>query len=199
MSLKFALAVVVLAFSAAKAEAEIVVTLLEVGGNLEMSFNPGTVNATGLTGEIGFTGGAKFYSGTGTNLGGGGSPDIVRYSGVGLITVTKSSGWTNTGTDSEWSAFSGTSSIIVREIDGGLGPYFYLETGTTTGVNNLTAFSGTVNGATFASSGLSGNEWIKYSWAADSITFQTSSVPEPTSIAMCGIATLGLARRRRKP
>ena len=58
--------------------------------------------------------------------------------------------------------------------------------------------SATFNGVTLASLGMLSGQSISATWTGgDSITIQTSAVPEPSSSLLFGFAALGFAARRR--
>ena len=189
------------------ANADIVVNIVENGPNIEYSYSAGTLDTTGLSISIGQVGGAGglFWAHEppfgAIGGGAGGAADVVTGF-VGNIAVTPSSGWTQTlsGVTIPWSSSSGTSNVIASADYFDDGPTVFIGNDPNpaiVGVNNISAFGGTINGESFASLGLTANESVTFTWATDSLTFRTG-IPEPSSTALLGVSLIGAWMRRRR-
>ena len=184
------------------ANAGIVVHIDEVGSNIELSYGAGSLNTTGLSAGSHYSGCSSFFTGLATLVGGGAAGGCTQFSGG--ISVSQSTGWTQAGSVTNWSSILGAGGLIGASDYFGSGANIFVgddPAGALVGLNSLSGFAGTVNGATFASVGLTGNEFITYSWAGDSLTFSTGgfqSVPEPTVLSLFGLALAGIGIARRK-
>ena len=177
----------ILPFGAMKtADASITMTISEVGSNVQASWGAGTIDTTGLTLGSYFSGCDSLWTGD-VNLNGAG----VSGAGgscrqfVGSITTTTTGGWTSGGGSSSWTSQTGSGGLIGASNYFSSGPAIFIldDPGVAfLGVNSISGGSGTVNGASFASLGLTAGSSITYSWGADSFTIQygaNSNVPEP--------------------
>ncbi len=181
------------------AQADIIVTISEVGSDVHMTHAAGIIDTGGLTNAGGNTGNLRFYHGLGY-IGGLSTSDGATWNGT--LTASPSAGWTLPApfNGTNWDSTSGTGGIYVGLFTPTFGQ-LGLPDGSVDGVNNIGAFTGVVAGQSFASLGLTAGESITYSWAADSVTFQTAAtaVPEPSAAAsMAVIGFIGLCRRRRR-
>lgn len=183
-------------------QAGIVVTISESATGVSLAYGAGTLDTTGLTIHGNYGGCGALFTGVAALLGGGPAGSCTGFSGG--ITVSKSAGWTlGTGT-SAWSAFQGAGALIASENYNSLVSIFIGNdpAAAIVGMNQISGASGTVNGASFASTGLTDGQFIEFSWGSDSLRFTTGAastdLPEPASLALVGAALAGLARVRRK-
>lgn len=170
------------------ASAAIVVNITDNGVNLTMTAT-GTYDFSSLTPNSG--------SGLGANAGVGPAIDSGGY------------GWEASGVGYILSPFSGTltglSNAFPASFVSTTNP-FWINVATSSisfGAGTLAVGSvnesATFNGATLASLGMISGQSISATWTGgDSITIQTSAVPEPSSALLFGFAALGFAARRRR-
>ena len=184
-------------------QAAITVTIAEVGGNVVMSHSAGTLDTSGLSIDVNSGSPYAFYTGALDVVGGGADPsgNLIGYA---VAAPTVSAGWTNSGSFTPWSSTTGTGGLLGGANYAALGPHIFIMDDSVgeaiVGLNDIEAFSGTVNGATFASLGLTANESMVFDLGnGDTLTFTTVPVPvpEPSSALLGLIGLVALVRRRR--
>ena len=125
------------------------------------------------------------------------APSIGVYgweTGAGSNTFAISSSGSLTATDSKFPADSATTTNPFF-IDLNNGIIVFKSSAPLTGsVNESATFLNT----TLASMGMVSGESMTVSWTGDSVTIQTSAIPEPSSALLLGLGASGLAGLRRR-
>jgi hypothetical protein len=173
------------------AQAAVIVTAVETGGNVVFSTAGGSLDLTGLI--KGSTVSIPSTIGPATGFYSTGGPDSVNaitlYNGGGVL-----SSWSSFGTGAGRSADAGTGAMIGLNSSAGDG-YLWVPEGYVSG-DGLGASSSTYYGETFASLGITAGTYVS-SWTGDSITLNAVPIPAAVYLFGSGLGLLGWFRRRQ--
>ena len=172
------------------AQAAVIVTAVESGGDVIFSTAGGSLDLTGLIkgSTVPIPSSISPDSGYYAVGGATASNSIDLYNGGGVL-----SSWSSFGTGVGRSADAGTGSMIGLNSSAGDG-YLWVPTGYVSGAT-LGASSSTYYGETFATLGITAGTYVS-SWTGDTMTLQ--AVPIPAAVWLFGSALAGLGWLRRK-
>ena len=205
-AIKFVYSLLCLSAFAGAANGSVTITVTETETGITIETSSGTLNLSALTGSttysyVPFSFETGSYDTVGilyTEF----SAKLYTGDAYSDITYTASANWTQSGTNYSYSTTSESEFVLaIGNVDGSYDGIYVLYNYTSG--NTIDAFTGTINGATYASLGLTAGSSLTASWGTgDTYDYLTINVvPEPATYAsFAGFAALGGAFfiRRRK-